>query len=168
MRSRKKGFSLIEVLIASVILSLGVISCLALFSQSQHMLLASQRYEIAQRVFAYGEMFYPIPAEITSSDPEDDDELNVERISAEDLVSKLEIEKEMSLEDRKDLKGYYFERTVDELDDEEAARNGYIYTIRSKVTWGGNLQGMKPEEETIITLWRNKNGGTKTSGTGAE
>ena len=66
----------------------------------------------------------------------------------------------------KDLEGYYFERTVDEIEDEERDRNGHIYTIRSTISWGGNLRGMKPETETIIKLWRNKNGQstTRTSG----
>jgi prepilin-type N-terminal cleavage/methylation domain-containing protein len=167
MEQTEKGMSLIEVMVASLILSLGILACLTLFSQSQHMLLSSRRFEIAQRVFAYGEMYYPIPFEVTK-DPVDDDKLNVEKISAEELISKLDIEKDMSLEDKEDLSGYYYERTVDELDDEERDRNGNLYTIRTTVSWGGYLRGMKPEKETIITLWRNKNGGNaaKTSGAG--
>jgi prepilin-type N-terminal cleavage/methylation domain-containing protein len=153
---KKGGFTLIEVLIASVILTLGMLSCLALFTQSQRMMLSSQRFEIGQRVFAYGEMLYPIPQEVTSSDPVDDELLNVERISAQELVRLLELD--LSPQDMKDLEGYYFERTVDEIEDEERDRNGHIYTIRSTISWGGNLRGMKPETETIIKLWRNKNG----------
>lgn len=155
--SSKSGFSLIEVLIASVILTLGMLSCLMLFSQSQRMMLASQRFEIAQRVLSYGEMVYPIPDSVTD-DPEDNELLNVNEVSAEELAEDLELE--LSYQDRKDLEGYTFKREVDEppTDDEEFKRIGEIYTIRTTVTWGKGFRGEKPETETVVKLWRNKNG----------
>jgi len=157
------GFSLIEVLIASVVLTLGMLSCLMLFSQSQKMMLASQRFEIAQRVLSYGEMLHPIPDSVTDADPEESEILNVTEVSAQDLADDLELE--LSYKDRKDLEGYTFKRTVDEppMDDEEFDRIGKIYTIRTVVTWGRGFRGEQPETETVVKLWRNKNGTASSS-----
>ena len=44
----KRGFTLIEVLVASVILTLGIVAVLGLFLQSYKLMTASARFETAQ------------------------------------------------------------------------------------------------------------------------
>lgn len=148
----KKGFTLIEILIASVILTLGLLSVLALFTQSQRMMLASARFETAQRVLNYFEMVHPIPppSEVTD-DPLKNDLLNVEEERATDLADDLEIE--LTPQDSRDLKGYTAQREVDEIDDEELERNGGIYTVRTTVKWGGDNFGGKKDEMSVVKLW---------------
>ena len=96
---QRRGFTLIEVLVASVVLTLGLLSALALFMQSQRMMMASVRFETAQRVLNYFEMVHPIPdPDQVTGDPLDDDLLNIEEERAEDLCDDLEIDQKWLLD----------------------------------------------------------------------
>lgn len=164
----KKGFTLIEVLVASVILTLGIVAVLALFLQSYKLMTYSARFETAQRVLSYFEMVHPIPAvDQVTGDPLDDDLLNIQEERAESLVDDLDLD--LSHSDREDLSGYTAERAVDEIDDEELARNGGIYTVRTTVKWGGDHFGGKKESLSIVKLWwkGSSSGGGKSSNAGS-
>ncbi len=160
----RKGFTLIEVLVASVILTLGIVAVLALFLQSYKLMTYSARFETAQRVLNYFEMVHPIPTvDQVTGDPLDDDLLNVEEERAESLTDELELE--LSPGDRDVIEGYTVERTVDDVDDEELERNGGIYTVRTTVKWGGDNYGGKKEEYSVVKLWwkDTSSGGAKSS-----
>lgn len=165
----KKGFTLIEVLVASVILTLGIVAVLGLFLQSYKLMTSSFRFETAQRVLNYFEMVHPIPVpDQVTDDPQKDDLLNISEEKAEDLAEDLELE--LSHSDREDLAGYSVERVVDEIEDEEIERNGGIYTVRTTVRWGGDNFGGEKESMTVVKLWwkeqadgssRNANSGSR-------
>ena len=135
----RAGFTLMEVLIAAVMLAVGCIAILSCMMQCQRMMLASKRFESAQLVLQLGEMAHPIPdpSQVTTSgeDIMSDDLLNVSETPAEDLVRELEME--LPRTELEQLKDYTFERTVDETDDEILQWNGGIYAIRSTVRCGG-------------------------------
>ena len=155
---RRAGFTLLEVLIAAIMLAVGCVAILACMMQCQRMMMASKRFESAQLVLQLGEMAYPVPdpSQVTTSgeDVLRDDVLNVSETPAEDLVRELEMD--LPRTELEQLKDYTFERTVDETDDEILQWNGGIYAIRSTVRWGGNNYGAKREELNVIKLWRKK------------
>ncbi len=154
----RAGFTLMEVLIAAVMLAVGCIAILSCMMQCQRMMLASKRFESAQLVLQLGEMAHPIPdpSQVTTSGEDilGDELLNVRETSAEDLLRELEME--LPQTEREQLQDYTFERTVDETDNEILQWNGGIYAIRSTVRWGGSNYGAKREELNVIKLWRKK------------
>lgn len=109
---KRNGFTLIEILIATMILSFGLIALMSGVSKCAAMMTLSKEYQQAQYVFSLGELKYPI---------EESD--NVE----EDLV----VEPDTELVD-----GYTFERTVDEKDLDSNEVDDKLYVVRTRVSWG--------------------------------
>jgi hypothetical protein len=89
-----------------------------------------------------------------TDDPLDNELLNIEEVSAHELLDDLDI-RDMPREREQELEKYTFRREVDEVDDEELERSGYLYTVRTTVAWGGR-RGMNRSETTVLTLWRKK------------
>ena len=81
---KRGGFTLLEVLLASLILGLGLTTILVSMSQSQKMMLTTARLETAQEVMDLGEMAYPLS---DVQDPERD--LEVTETRATDLWDKI-------------------------------------------------------------------------------
>jgi hypothetical protein len=158
----RAGFSLLEVLIASIFLATCCIAIMACMMQCQKLMLSSKRFETAQLVLQLGDMAYPIPdpSQVTEAgdDVLDNDLLNVRETRAEDLLRDLDMD--MPRTEREQMGDYTFERTVDRPpngDIDEILRwNGGIYAIRSTVRWGGDHYGAKREELNVIRLWRKK------------
>ena len=158
----RAGFTLLEVLIASIFLATCCIAIMACMMQCQKLMLSSKRFETAQLVLQLGEMAYPIPdpsqVTTTGEDVLNDDLLNVRETRAEELLRDLELD--MPRSEREQMGDYTFERTVDRppsLDVEETLKwNGGIYAVRSTVRWGGDNYGAKREELNVIKLWRKK------------
>ena len=155
----RRGFSLLEVMIATIILSIGLAILLTSFANCQRIMTMSQDYETAQYVLTLGETVYPIPsADLVTGDPLEDEQLNIRETSAEDLLDELDLpSSELPKGRRDELSSYTFERTVDEVDDEEIKRAGYIYTLRTKVCWGSKRlrEEDRPKLE-VLTFWRKK------------
>ena len=128
----RRGFTLLEVMCATIILSLGLVALLTAFMQCQRIMRATQGFETAQYVLMLGETLYPLPSpDLVSDDPLDSELLNIEETPALKLAQDLEIDRDLSRERREELEYYTFERTVDEVDDEELERSGFLYTVRT-------------------------------------
>lgn len=158
-RADRRGFTLLEVMISTIILSIGLVVLLTSFANCQRIMTASRDYETAQYVLSLGETVYPIPTpELVTGDPLDDEHLNIEETAAEDLLDYLEIPRDSFSKDRRDeLARYSFMRTVDEVGDEDLERSGHLYTLRTVVRWGSTRQRDedRPKLE-VLTLWRKK------------
>jgi prepilin-type N-terminal cleavage/methylation domain-containing protein len=154
-----RGFTLLEVLVAMIILSLGIVVLLTSFANCQRVMKESQDYETAQYVLTLGETVYPIPSpELVTGDPLEDEQLNIQEVSAEDLLDDLELPLSELPKDRRDeLSSYTFERAVDEVEDEEIKRAGFIYTVRTRIRWGSTrLRDEDRPKLEVLTFWRKK------------
>ena len=154
---RRRGFTLLEVMCATIILSLGLVALLTAFMQCQRIMRTTQGFETAQYVLMLGETLYPLPSpDLVTDDPLDSELLNIEETPALKLAQDLEIDRDLSRERREELEYYTFERTVDEVDDEELERSGFLYTVRTVIRWGHVRRSKDRSETTVITLWRKK------------
>ena len=145
----RRGFTLLEVLLAAIILGSGLAAILVSMSQSQRMMLASARLEAAQEVMDMGEMAYPLS---DAKDPDSD--LDVAETKAEDLWE-LVSDVRMTSAQRDKFHGYTWEReALNRKDSEEdIKRLGNLYTVRITVRWGDRFRG-KGESESYVTFWR--------------
>lgn len=152
-RRARRGFTLLEVMIATIILSVGLVVLLTSFMNCQRVMMASQDFETAQYVLTLGETAYPLPSpDQVTDDPIKNELLNVKETGAAQLLDELEM-KDLSRERMEELDKYTFERAVDEVDDEQLTRSGHLYTVRTFVRWGGK-RGSNRDEMSVITLWR--------------
>ena len=144
----RRGFTLLEVLIATIILGVGLTTVIISMSQPQHLILGSTYLETAQEVMDLGDMAYPL-ADVT--DPED--ELEVEETRASELWEKIS---DIRLTDAQDEKfhGYTWKREwLNKNDDEEIERLGGLHIVKVTVRWGDDRRG-NHEEESYVTFWR--------------
>ncbi len=153
----RRGFTLLEVMCATIILSLGLVALLTAFMQCQRIMRNSQGFETAQYVLMLGETIHPLPSpDLVADDPIDSELLNIDETPALKLAADLEIDRDLSRDRREELEYYTFERTVDNVDDEELERSGWLYTVRTTVRWGHVRRTKDRSETTVITLWRKR------------
>ena len=146
----RKGFTLLEVLLASIILGAGLAGILVSMSQSQKTMLSATELETAQEVMDLGEMAYPL------ENVEDEDDLDVREQKATDLWD-LVSEERLSHEQQEKFHGYTWER--ENLDknpkEDDIKRMNNLYRVRITVTWGERGRGSgKKQQDSYVTLWR--------------
>ena len=153
----RKGFTLLEVLLAAIILGTGMAAILVSMSQSQRMMFSSAELETAQEVMDLGEMAYPL------EDVTDEDDLDVRETKASELWE-LVTDEPMSREQEDKFHGFTWEReNLDENPKEDdIKRLGNLYTVRITVTWGDRGRGSgKKQQESYVTFWRKPEGEEK-------
>lgn len=144
----RKGFTLLEVLLATIILGVGLTTVIISMSQAQQVMLGSTYLETAQEVMDLGDMAYPL-SDVT--DPED--ELDVEETRATELWEKISDVRLTSAQEEK-FHGYTWKREwLNKNDDEEIERLGGLHTVKVTVRWGDDRRG-NHEEESYVTFWR--------------
>ena len=148
----KRGFTLLEVLLASVILGFGLTTILVSMTNSQKMMLSSTYLQTAQEVMDLGDMAYPLE---DVKDPDKDLDVTETRVSELwDRVAGSHGPK-MTREQEEKYHGYTWEReALNRNDDEdEIKRLGNLYTVRVTVRWGDRRRG-NGEEDGYVTFWR--------------
>lgn len=113
---RRRGFSLIEVLIATVLLGLGVASIFQGISACLAIVKASRDYQGVPWALSLGNLIHPVT--------------DVEHL--DDLV----VDEEELSDDTGIADGYTFSRSVDEKVFEEEWDDDGLYVMRTKISWG--------------------------------
>ena len=109
---RKDGFTLIEILIATMILSTGLLVLMTGVSNCAKMVILTKDFQKAQYAFSLGELKYPIE-------------------ETDDVEGDLPVSPDASL-----VEGFEFERTVDEKKLETNEVDDELYVVRTIVSWG--------------------------------
>jgi prepilin-type N-terminal cleavage/methylation domain-containing protein len=125
MKTTRAGFTLVEILIATMILSVGIMVLLTGVGNCAKMMLLSKQFQEVQYIFTLVDLKYPIEA----TDKVEED-LPVASVSATELVETA------SPQMREVLERYTFERKVDEKELETNQVDDGLYIVRSIVTWG--------------------------------
>jgi len=112
MVRHENGFTLIEVLIATMILSMGLLVLMTGLGNCAKMVVLAKEYQQAQYVFSLGELKYPIE-------------------ETDDVEKDVPVSPDSSLVD-----GFDFERTVDQKKLETNEVDDELYTVRTIVSWG--------------------------------
>lgn len=151
MRGRN-GFTLIEILIATMLLSVGLLTLMTGLGNCARMMTLSKEFQDAQYVFSLGERCYPIPPTEEIDDPEEDERLNIDPVTAEEMINDLEMT--VDRETLKAYEGFTFTRTVDEREElDTEVKDDHLFVLRTRVSWGDGGEGYYEE---LIRLIRKK------------
>lgn len=150
----RRGFTLLEVLLASIMLGVSLAGILVAMSQAQHMMLSQTELETAQEVMDLGEMAYPLES-VT-----DVDDLDVRELRASDLWDEVS-EAQMTPAQRDKFAGYTWQR--ENLDknpsSDDLERMNHLYRVRITVIWGERGRGSgKTQRESYVTFWKEPQG----------
>ncbi len=146
----RRGFTLLEVLLAAIILGAGLAGILVSMSQAQKMMLSVPNLETSQEVMDLGEMAYPLDA-VT-----DIDDIDVSEQKVSELWRMLTDERMTDAQEEK-FHGFTWERECldKHLSDDDKKRYNNLYRVKITVAWGDRGQGRnKKQQESYIVLWR--------------
>ena len=146
----RRGFTLIEVLLAAIILGAGLAGILVSMSQSQRLMKTVPDLETSQEVMDLGEMAYPLDA-VT-----DKDEIDTGEKKATELWRMITDERMTDAQEEK-FHGFTWERKLvdDHLNDEDLKHFNNLLRVRITVTWGDRGRGRgKKQQESYIVLWK--------------
>lgn len=143
MRKSRAGFTLVEILIATMILATGIMVLLTGVGNCAKMMTLAKQFQETQYIFSLVDLKFPIEA---TTDVEND--LPVESMSCVDLLE------EPSPQMLEILERYTFERTVDERELEMNQVDDGLFIVRSVVSWGPDEED---REELIRYVRQSKN-----------
>ena len=144
----RRGFSLLEVLLAALILGVAMAAILTSLATAQKIMLGSVYLETAQEVMDLGEMAYPL-----DDVREPDRDLDVADTKATELWEMISDERLTRAQEEK-FKGYTWRREwINKNGDDEIKRLGGLHVVKVTVKWGDDLRGHH-EEERYVTFWR--------------
>ena len=145
MTTSRSGMTLVEVLLAAMLLGLGMMTIFTSLSRCLRLMEASRDVQKMLLVFDLGNLAYPM-ADIQSED--DIDELNIEPTDIDRILQKLKEDGDMG----KGLENYVYSRTFEEKEKPEDAAdfNDHLFTVRTTVSWG---EGKDERDEIVELLW---------------
>ena len=133
---------MLEVLLASIILGVGLAGILVSLSQSQRLMKTVPDLETSQEVMDLGEMAYPLEAVM------DEDDIDTGEQKVSDLWKLLTDERMTDKQEEKFL-GFTWERElVDEhMSDEDLKHFNTLLRVRITVTWGDRGKGSGKKQQ---------------------
>lgn len=146
----KKGFTLLEVLLATIILGVGLAGILTALAQAQRMMMTVPDLETAQEIMDLGEMVYPLYL------VEDESDIDTGEIRATDLWRDLTEERMSDVQEEK-YHGFTWERELvdDHMSEDDLKHFNNLLRVRITVRWGERGRGRgRKQEESYVTLWR--------------
>ena len=147
----RRGFTLLEVLLAAVILGMGLAGLLVAMSQSQRLMQTMPDMMTAQEVMDMGDMAYPL------AEAEDEGDINVRETRVDELwrIIAGDHGPRMTNEQEEKYHGFRWsrERIDPNMNDDDLKRLGYLHRVRVTVTWGDRFRG-ETNSESYVTLWR--------------
>jgi prepilin-type N-terminal cleavage/methylation domain-containing protein len=131
----RSGFTLVEVLLAALILGVGLTVLLSSLSTCMRTMSLAKQYEQVEWALGLGELTYPDPVKPSTD--------------ATGVVKDYAVDGDSSLVD-----GFTFERHADEKTDDELKKDR-LFVVHTTVTWGEKDEnGNQPQEELVRYVWQ--------------
>ena len=146
MRKNRVGFTLIEILIATMILSTGIMVLLTGVGNCAKMMTLAKQVQETQYIFSLVDLKFPIEAT-----PDVENDLPVDSMSCVELLE------DPSPQMLEILERYTFVRTVDERELEMNQVDDGLFIVRSVVSWGPD----EDDREELIRYVRQSKNATK-------